>query len=152
MSDPITFDTVSPRFALPLLFSGQSQKEIYVNEAHAITDALLHCAIEGVAATPPTSPNDGENWLIAAGSSGEWAGKSDSIACRQAGGWIYVAPKDGLTILNRSNGQRTRYFGGWQTSSNVATPIGGTTVDNEARSAINQILSAMRTYGILSAN
>lgn len=152
MSDPISFDAASPRYGLPLLFSGQSQKEVYVNEAYAITDALLHCAVEGIATTPPGSPVDGTNWLIGASPTGEWAGKANTLACRQAGGWVYVTPIDGLAVLNRATGQILRYFGGWQSADAISAPSGGTTVDTQARSAIDQIIAALRASGILTAS
>lgn len=152
MSTPVTFDTASPRYGLPLLFTAQSQKEVYVNEAHAIADALLHCAIEGIATAAPTSPVEGTNWLIADGASGDWAGRSGSLACYQAGGWIYVLPRDGLQVLNRATGQMHRYFGGWHCASAITAPNAGSVIDTQARAAITQIMAALQAAGISAAD
>ena len=148
MPDPITFDSTSPRFALPLLFAGQAQKEAFVNEAHALTDALIHCAIEGEATAPPATPVEGTNWLVAASPTGAWAGQAGKIACRQAGNWLFVSPRDGVTLLNRANGQQHRYFASWLSPSAPAAPSGGSTVDAEARAAINAVVAALRTAGV----
>ncbi len=42
MSDPVQFEGATPRFALPLLFAGQAQKEFFVNEALLRADMVLH--------------------------------------------------------------------------------------------------------------
>ena len=151
MTDPITFDSTSPRFALPLLFAGQAQKEAFVNEAHALTDALLHCAIEGEAAAPPATPVEGPNWLVAASPTGAWAAQQGKIACRQAGNWLFVVPRDGMRILNRSSGQEKHYFAGWQVPVAPATVTGGSTIDTQARAAIADLISALRIAGIFPA-
>jgi hypothetical protein len=113
---------------------------------------LLHCAIEGEAAAPPTTPVEGENWLVAASPTGAWAGQAGKIACRQAGNWLFVTPRDGMTLLNRTNGQQRRYFASWLAPTAPATPSGGTTVDTEARAAINALVAALRTAGIFPAS
>jgi|GEM_PF-6515268 len=51
MSDPTSFTSSTPRFGLPFLFSGQAQKEVSVNEAHALADMLL-------------TPASLANWLL----------------------------------------------------------------------------------------
>jgi len=150
MSDPYLFDTASPRFGLPLLFAGQAQKEAFVNEALAITDALLHCAIEGELSAPPATPVDGENWLVSASATGAWEGHDGAIACRQGGNWLFVAPVDGMRVLDRATGQERRFLGGWQAAIAPAAPTGGTTIDAEARAAIAGILAALRSAGILA--
>ena len=151
MTDPITFPSATPRFALPLLFSGQSQKEFYVNEAHALADALLHAACEGEATDPPASPSDGEAWLIGTGASGEWVGEDGKLASFQAGNWLFAAPNDGMRLFDRSTSQMLLYSGGWQRPAAPAAPNGGATIDAEARAAISDLITALISAGVFPA-
>jgi hypothetical protein len=149
MSQPLSFEISSPRFSLPLLFAGQAQKEVFVNEAHALTDALLHCAIEGTDSAPPASPVEGDSWLVDAPATGDWQGQDGSIACRQAGNWLFVSPRDGMQVLDRSAGQVLLYNGGWKAPAAPASPTGGSTIDVEARAAIDALIIALRSVGVL---
>lgn len=148
MSDPVVFDSTSPRFGLPLLYFGQAQKEAFVNEAFAIADALLHCSIEAEATAPPPSAANGQNWIVGADATGEWEGRSQMLACRQAGNWLFVAPREGMRVFDVSAGQERIYIGSWKKTSGVAEPYGGTTVDVEARTAIVELIVALRAVGI----
>lgn len=149
MTDPISFDSTSPRFNLPLLYSGQAQKEVFVNEALTHLDSLLHCAIEGVADGPPASSSNGEVWLISNSPTGIWAGNSGALACREGGAWTYFPPRDGMRIVDRSTGQEMRFFQSWQKADAIAEPSGGSTVDVEARSAIQSLILALQATGVL---
>jgi hypothetical protein len=152
MTDPIVFTSASPRWSLPLLFAGQAQKEVFVNEAHALTDALLHPAIEGEADDPPATPAEGETWLVGATPTGAWADHAGELASYQAGGWIFAIPRDGVRVLDRSTGQDIRYAAGWQRPATPAAPSGGTTVDAEARAAIADLIAALIDGGLLAAS
>lgn len=127
---------------------GQAQKEAFVNEAHALSDALLHPAIEGEAATPPATPVDGESWLVGSSPTGAWAGQGGKLACRQGGNWLFVTPRDGLHVLDRSTGQERRFFGTWKIAEEPLEPTGGLIVDAEARVAILQLIVALKVAGI----
>lgn len=148
MSDPIIFPSASPRFGLPFLIAGQAQKEVFVNEAHALADALMHCLVEGEAGTPPATPVDGTVWLVSAASSGEWAGRAGQLACRQGGDWLYVVPCDGLRVVVRATGQARTFLGTWQIPSLPVAPTGGTVIDTQARTTINQLIAALRVAGV----
>ena len=152
MSDPVTFDSASARFALPLLFVGQAQKEDYVNEALLMVDGLLHCAVEDQRTTPPATPADGQAWLIGTGATGAWAGHDGTIAMRQAGQWLFATARDGIHLLNRSSGQwMSRIAGTWHAPAAPTAPSGGSVVDTEARSALAALVTALRTAGVLPA-
>jgi hypothetical protein len=129
--------------------SGQAQKETFVNEAFARADALLHSSIQGETGTPPASPSDGVTWLVASGATGEWTGQDQKLACFQAGNWIFIQPQDGLRVFDLSSQQEQLFFGTWKKTSSIQEPIGGTTVDNEARAVISDLITALRALGIL---
>lgn len=152
MTDPFSFVSASPRHALPLLFTGQAQKEFTVNEALSRMDALFHCAIEGEAVDPPPSPAEGECWLVATPASGTWAGHEGSVAGFQAGAWLFLPPRDGMRALDRSTGQELFFRGGWQVATVPASPVGGPVIDVEARDAIDGLINALRTAGVFPAS
>ena len=95
----------SPRLSLPFLLPGQAQKEIFHNEALLTLDAIVHATVEDwPAASPPSTPAEGESWIVGAGAGGAWAGRDDAIATWSAGGWRFTAPLPGLTAWNRAAG------------------------------------------------
>jgi len=135
---------------MPLLFAGQSQKETTVNEAVLSADILLHPAIEGTATTPPSSPSPGQCWVVGSGATGAFAGQTDKIAAWSEGGWRFIAPREGLRAYDISAGAHRIYSGSaWHLIAAPAAPIGGGTIDTQARTAITAIIAALRTGGII---
>jgi hypothetical protein len=151
MSDPIVYQSASARFGLPFLFAGQAQKELFVNEAFARLDLLLHPAIEGELAAPPAEPGDGLAWLIGDAASGAWQGHDGAIAGYSGGDWIFLVPIPGLRVWDRTHAQTLLHDGnGWRRLDPPPAPSGGTTIDTEARVAIINLIASLREAGIFS--
>jgi len=150
MTDPISFTSATPRFALPFLFSGQSQKEFFVNEALARLDALMHPVIEDELDAPPASPPAGKSWLVGAAPAGEWAGHAGELACRQAGEWLFATPVQGMQVFDLAAGKLAVFDGTWKRAGQVSPPAGGGVVDAEARAAIAGLIAALVSVGILA--
>ena len=151
MSDAPFFDDTTPRFGMPFLYSGQSQKEAFVNEALCRADTLLHCAIEGEALAPVQEAENGQAWLVGISATGAFFGREGQIASFQAGNWIFIQPRDGMRIFDRSTASELLFFGKWQKAQCPQEPLGGSTVDGEARVAINGLISALQAIGVFAS-
>jgi hypothetical protein len=151
MSEPL-FPLRSARLALPLLFAGQSQKELFVNESLARIDSLLHCAIEGKSDAPPVDPVDGECWLIGAAPTGPWSGRGGQIALFESGQWLFQSPLEGMTVFNRTTGQDMRFRQDWVAPTRPTLPSGGSIIDAEVRTALAELIDSLVTAGILPSN
>ena len=150
MTTPVTFPSTTPRLALPLLYVGQTQKEITVNEGILRTDFLIDSAIEGVVSTPPSSPAAGLLWLVGAAPSGDFTGKTDNLAGWSDSGWRFFAPRDGMRVFDLSVSAFRLYHQGWTLATAPAAPAGGTIVDSQVRLALAALTDALTTAGILS--
>ena len=151
MTDPISFPALSPRFAMPLLFAGQSQKEVTVNEALLLSDLLLHPVVEGIVTSPPASPTAGSCWIVGPGAVGAFAAKDASIAAWTDGGWRFITPRDGLRVFDRGRGAERLFLAGWRIATAPAAASGGTVIDVQARSAIASLITLLKDTGIFSA-
>lgn len=89
----------SPLLGLPYLASAQAQKHVTHNEALSLLDGLLQLSvISRSLTTPPTSPVDGDRYLVAASPLGDWLGQAGQLALRMEGAWRFTAPRKGWRI------------------------------------------------------
>ena len=149
MPDPVTFASVTPRLALPLLFAAQAQKELFHNEALTRIDTLLHASVRDHVNDPPVSAEDGDGWLVGPSPTGAWTGHADAIATFQGGAWQFLPPVAGMRVFVRETGQFAIFVDEWQKASSIQEPSGGLNVDSHARAAIGALLLALRAAGIL---
>lgn len=160
------------RWALPLLFAGQAQKEITLNEALVLIDAVMHGRVESADLdSPPGVPAIGQCWIVAGGASGDWAGQAGAIALWTDGGWRFIAPRAGLSVAVADRDHELFYDGTeWRGSAirddglymnedkvvgvrmaAIAGPTGGSVIDAELRSTVAAILEALRGHGLIAS-
>ena len=158
------------RFALPFILPGQAQKEAFHNEALALVDAALHAAVAGDPTDEiPPDPTPGDSWIVGPTPTGAWAGRAHHLATWTDGGWRFVAPVPGMTAWKLDAGYRSHWTGAAWSNGNwpvaaltiggqqvvgprletVSSPSGGTIIDAEARAAVDGVIVALRTHGLI---
>lgn len=148
MATPIAFPSTTSNLSLPLLFSGQAQKEFFLNQALSIIDALLLACVVETRAAPPAAPLEASCYLVGGTPTGEWMGHDDELAVHIGGAWQFILPKDGLKVFDQNAGAVLLYRSGWQVAIEPALPSGGSTVDSEARGVIAQLIAELRKVGV----
>lgn len=67
-------------------------------------------------AAPPGSPVDGDTYIIPAGATGVWAGKTGQVAVWVAGtpvgDWVYAAPRLGWICFIENENKIAAFYGG----------------------------------------
>jgi len=159
------------RLSLPLLQSGQAQKEVTHNEALALADMMIQSVVVSVApGSVPAAPAHGQCWIVGAGASGPWATHDHALTCWTSGGWRFAAAFAGMSVWSMADNCVVRFDGtGWIIGRVEATelrvngtkvvgaraaaipgPTGGTVVDSEGRFVVESILSALRAHGLIA--
>ncbi len=161
----------TPRIQLPLLASGQAQKEILHNEALWRADFMFQPIVDSVSENlPPLMPALGQAWIVGPQSGGDWLGKINQIALWTEGGWRYIMPFEGLCVRDKISDINYCFQNGlWgkhkingtsyavegltvvsEQQPAIIDPTGGVSPDTECRIAISQILTAMRAHGLIA--
>jgi len=159
------------RLALPMIVPGQAQKELTHNEALQKLDMLVAGAVEQSPSNdPPAAPIDGACYLIGESPSGEWSSYPDHVASFSAAGWRFVAPTMGMTLQFKPDRVPATYGPeGWEIgtirtqrvcvegvkvvgsqAASISNPSAGDVVDSEARVTIAEILTALRSHGLIA--
>lgn len=159
------------RLALPLIAAGQAQKEVTHNEALTLLDLMVQPTALGVGVNaPPGDPAEGSCWIVGPAPSGAWAGQAAAIAGWTAGGWRFVAAREGMEVFTGGSDGFARFSGGAWTIGTVtgtslaigglqvvgarqpaiAAPTGGSVTDVEARATLGSILAALRIHGLIA--
>jgi hypothetical protein len=135
-----------------------------------VLDFLVAPAVEdGPRNDPPVAPSVGESHIVGASPTGEWAGKPNFLAGYTTGGWRLLSPTIGATVYVKATESWAIYrSGAWEIGTlrgarldiggqqvvgarlpGIASPSGGVTVDDAARTAIQGILQALRAHGLI---
>lgn len=164
--------TQSQRIGAPFIEPAQVDKSTTHNEALTILDIAVCAAVDGfLLDSPPASPAAGDCYIVGADPSGAWDGQALALAGYTVGGWRFITPFLGLSVLDKASGQVAVFeAGAWELGhvrattlsiagdqvvgarlASVDDPSGGTTVDAEARDAIAAVLDRLRVHGLIAS-
>lgn len=88
--------TSTPHLDLPLLAAAQAQKHVTHNEALTSLDAVVQLSVKERGRTaPPSSPAEGDRYLVGTDATGAFAGQEGKIALFDLAAWRFLAPRAG---------------------------------------------------------
>lgn len=85
--------------SLPYIMPQQAQKHVTHNEALRELDAIIQLSVlDRDLAAPPSTPAEGDRYLVAAGASGGWSGHAGQLAALQDGVWRFYSAQPGWRV------------------------------------------------------
>ena len=148
----------TPNLALPLLAAAQAQKHVTVNEALSRLDGLVQLSvISSTLTTPPTTPAEGDRYIVAAGATGAWAGWDDSVALFSGGAWLRMIPQTGWLAWDQASNSALVWTGSAWSGLDVAMALlrraaSVRVVEGPASSAIDIVTAEELLAGLFGAS
>jgi hypothetical protein len=118
---------------LPYLAAAQAQKHVTVNEGLSALDSLVQCAVlELFRNDPPTSPGDGDRYIVGSSPTGAWAGKAYSLAVWRDGAWTFHDAQAGWRVFNLADNTLYVLDAGFSWTAIGGLPASGAEIQNAA--------------------
>jgi hypothetical protein len=87
------------KLSLPYILASQADKHVSINEIVSDLDVWVQAiAISANLSTPPSSPTDGDTYIIPLGATGAWAGAAQKIAVFDTNQWRFLSVKFGVHV------------------------------------------------------
>ncbi len=119
----------TPNLAIPYIAASQAQKHVTHNEALSIIDGLVHLAVISRNTTaPPSTPANGDRYLVPSGATGEWVTHPGQLALRMEGAWRYITPREGWNAWVSDEDVALTYSGTAWIAGSVPTALNNLTM------------------------
>lgn len=100
----------TPLLSLPEIAEGVANQVTLHNVALRHIEAKMIRALSMIVMAPPAAV-DGDSYIIPAGASGAWSGKTGQIAAFIGGAWSYLVPPEDLRLWVSDAGAEYRFDG-----------------------------------------
>lgn len=98
--------------SLPLIHSGQAQKEITHNEALLLLDVLINpVAVDVWVSSPPKQAKEGELYVIAEKAENKFEKHQNEIALKLKNSWRFLKPRKWIQVTHDKDGSIYRFDG-----------------------------------------
>lgn len=117
-------DLETNHLKLPYLAAAQAQKHVTHNEALRRLDTVVQLAVLDTTLTaPPTEPEEGDRYIVAASPTGAWEGEAGNVATFIDGAWQFAAPEEGWLAFDIAGETLLVRLGGvWEAATSGGTP------------------------------
>jgi hypothetical protein len=90
--------TTTTHLGITLVEQSQAQKEVTVNQAFTLIDAVLNTGAKSrTTSTPPGSPSTGDVYIVGSSPTGAWSSQAGNIAYYNQS-WNFITPLEGAEL------------------------------------------------------
>lgn len=102
----------SPLLTLPLVRASQASKEVTMNTATLMSEAMIQLVVENITTNaPPGSPAQGVRYIVGSAPTGLWSGKARQVAVYIGTAWVFFLPKEGYFAWDKATDKLMYYTG-----------------------------------------